>query len=152
MRALVLFLLMAVAPVAASASSDVTATVETDRPFAAYVEALPTAITGNGFNIVGIACATCAIRSAFGEAVPGNRVFLFFRPDYARRMLRASVEAGIEAPIRLYVTETEDGTARVTYRLPSAIFGAYGIEELAAMGRELDTLVAAILTAAAESG
>lgn len=152
MRVLVLFLLLTLAPPVLAASPVATVTVETGRPFSTYVEALPKAITDTGFNIVGIACATCAIRSAFGETVPGNRVFLFFRPDYARRMLQASIDAGIEAPIRLYVTEAADGTARVTYRPPSDVFGAYGIDALSILGRELDAHVAAILKAADEAG
>ncbi|SDF95900.1 DUF302 domain-containing protein [Thalassobaculum litoreum] len=152
MRALLLVLLLALASPAVAETPGGTVTVDTHRPFAAYIDALPKAIGDNGFNIVGISCATCAIRNAFNEAVPGNRVFLFFRPDYARRMLRASTAAGIEAPIRLYVTETEDGTARVTYRRPSQVFGAYGIDDLTAMGRELDVHVATILKTAGEAG
>ena len=35
---------------------------------------------------------------------------MVFRNDYAVRMLQASVPAGIEAPLRLYVTENADGT------------------------------------------
>lgn len=128
-----------------------TVTVETEEPFMPYVAALREAIPANGFNIVGLACANCAIQGTFKEIVPGNRVFLFFRPDYARRMLRASPAAGIEAPIRLYVTEESDGSALVTYRLPSHVFGAYEVEDLTAMGRELDADVEAILQTAAEA-
>ncbi|MCR9071929.1 MAG: DUF302 domain-containing protein [Alphaproteobacteria bacterium] len=154
MRALILALavvLVTIAPVSGNTAGpragDVT--VETNKPFATYVDALREAIRENGFNIVGIACANCAIKGAFQETVPGNRVFLFFRPDYARRMLKASLAAGIEAPIRLYVTEASDSSAVVTYRLPSHIFGAYGVAELTAMGKELDDHVAAILDTAA---
>ena len=128
-----------------------TVTIETGKPFGPFVEAFAKAITGNGFNIVGIACANCAIKGVFGETVPGNRVFLFFKPAYARRMLAASVAAGIEAPIRVYATEAADGTARVTYRKPSAVFGAYEVPDLTAMGRELDSHVARIV-ADAEAG
>lgn len=150
MRVLLLVLLLALAFPAYAEPSAGTVTVETNKPFASYVDALPTAIRENGFNIVGVACATCAIQNVFNETVPGNRVFLLFRPDFARRMLRASTEAGIEAPIRIYVTEAEDGTARVAYRLPSDIFGAYRIDELTALGRELDAHLEAILKSAAE--
>ena len=150
MRALVslLLLLSLASPGLADPSVD-RVTVETHKPFAAYVEAMPGAITASGFNIVGVACATCAIQNALGETVAGNRVFLFFRPDYAHRMLQADVEAGIEAPIRLYVTERPDGTARVTYRAPSAVFGAYGNDALTDMGRELDAHMRSILDNAA---
>lgn len=122
-----------------------TVTVDTGKPFAPFVEAFAKAIAANGFNVIGIACADCGIKKAFDETVPGNRVFLFFKPDYARRMLAASVAAGIEAPIRVYATEAPDGTARVTYRQPSAVFGAYEVPALAEMGRELDADVARIL-------
>lgn len=122
-----------------------TVSVATGRPFEAFADAFAKAITDNGFNIVGIACANCAIKGAFGETVPGNRVFLFFKPAFARRMLAASVAAGIEAPIRVYATEQPDGTANVTYRLPSAVFGAYDVPALTVMGKELDAHVARIV-------
>lgn len=152
MRALFFVLLLALATPALADSSNITVTVETRKPFAPYIDALTKAIAANGFNIVGIACATCAIQNVFQETIPGNRVFLFFRPDYARRMLRASTEAGIEAPIRLYVTEAEDGSATVSYRMPSAVFGVYGIDALTTMGLELDVHVEAILKSAGEMG
>ena len=126
-----------------------TQVIETGKPFLPYVEALKSSITDNDFVIVGLACATCAIKAKFGEDVPGNRVFLIFRPDFARRMLAASTAAGIEAPIRLYVTEAKDGTATVTHRLPSHVFGAYDVPALSEMGAELDVLVAKVLADAA---
>jgi uncharacterized protein (DUF302 family) len=128
-----------------------TVTVGTAKPFLPYVDALGAAIQENGFNIVGLACADCAIRGAFKETVPGNQVFLFFRPDYARRMLQASTAAGIEAPIRLYVTEAADGSALVTYRLPSHVFGAYDVDALTVLGNELDSRVEDILQTAAKA-
>jgi len=121
-----------------------TVTVETGRPFGAFVKSLSGAIKRQGFNIVGIACATCAAKSQ-GVTVPGNRVFFFFKPAYAVRMLAASEAAGIEAPIRVYVTEGPDGSARVTYRLPSHVFGAYEVPELDRLGAELDEDVRRIL-------
>lgn len=152
MRALLLALFLIIAvPAAAESKTPYSGTIEvqTEKPFLPYTAALKEAIGENGFTIIGIACANCAIKAVFDEIVPGNRVFLFFRPDYARRMLSASTAAGIEAPIRLYVTEETDGSAMVTYRLPSHVFGAYGNDALTAMGRELDTRVATILKTAA---
>lgn len=124
-----------------------TVTVATDKPFGSFVKALSGAIKARGFNIVGLACATCAAQSQ-GVTIPGNRVFLFFKPAYAVRMLAASEAAGIEAPIRLYVTEAGDGMAAVTYRLPSHVFGAYQVPALDVLGAELDADVEAVLSAA----
>jgi uncharacterized protein (DUF302 family) len=39
---------------------------------------------------------------------------LVFRNDYAVRMLEASIPAGIEAPLRFYVTENPDGQTRLS--------------------------------------
>ncbi len=128
-----------------------TRVIATGKPFMPYVAALREAVKANGFNMVGLACANCAIKGAFQETVPGNRVFLFFRPDYARRMLQASTAAGIEAPIRLYVTEDAAGGATVTYRLPSHVFAAYEVDALTAMGEELDIHVDTILKTASDA-
>jgi len=156
MRVLLFALLLALAAPSTVLAENVTPysgtqVIDTGKPFKPYVAALRDAIKANGFNMVGLACANCAIKSVFKETVPGNRVFLFFRPDYARRMLQSSTAAGIEAPIRVYVTESAAGTATVTYRLPSHVFGAYEVADLTAMGMELDAHVESILTAAADA-
>ncbi|MDA1308434.1 MAG: DUF302 domain-containing protein [Proteobacteria bacterium] len=122
-------------------------TVEIEKPFKAFVKAIRPALKKHKFNIVGVACANCAAKS-LGKTIPGNRVILFFAPRYAVRMLAASTAAGIEAPIRIYVTETAKGMAEVTYRLPSHVFGAYDVEDLTAMGKELDAMMTTILESA----
>lgn len=66
---------------------------------------------------------------------------MVFHPRYALRMLEASVAAGIEAPPRLYLSEQVDGTARLTYRLPSQVFGACEVDALDDLGRELDDIL-----------
>ncbi|WP_028465956.1 DUF302 domain-containing protein [Nisaea denitrificans] len=140
---------LAVAPAHAAVQAPYsgTETIATGKPFIPFIKALSGAIKAKGFNIVGIACATCAAKSQ-GVTVPGNRVFFFFKPAYAVRMLAASEAAGIEAPIRVYVTEAGDGTAEVTYRLPSHVFGAYEVPDLDVLGAELDADVEAIISAA----
>lgn len=117
---------------------------DTGKPFLPYVDALKASIASNGMALIGLACATCGAK-AIGVDIPGNRVFLFFNPHYAVRMLAASEAAGIEAPIRIYVTETPAGTAKATYRRPSHVFGAYGAPGLDDLGQELDAAVAKIL-------
>lgn len=118
--------------------------VETTIPFGSFIERLTSAIAKNKMGLVAQACANCGAKS-IGVTIPGNRVFMIFRPDFAVRMLAASEAAGVEAPIRLYVTEQSDGTARLSYRLPSHTFGAYEISELDKLGAELDIIVAQIV-------
>lgn len=118
--------------------------VDTGKPFAPFVEKLTGAIQANRMAVVAQACADCGAKT-IGAAIPGNRVLMVFRPDFAVRMLKASEAAGIEAPLRLYVTERPDGTARLTYRLPSQVFAPYGVAELDAMAGELDAIFAKIV-------
>jgi uncharacterized protein (DUF302 family) len=55
-------------------------------------------------------------------------------------MLEASVPAGIEAPIRFYIVENADGSASLSYQMPSAVFAPYGGADLDAMAQELDQI------------
>jgi uncharacterized protein (DUF302 family) len=87
--------------------------------------------------------------AARGVKIPGNAVLMVFRNDYAVRMLSASIPAGIEAPLRIYVTENADGTASITYRLPSAVFAPYQNRALDEMARELDAVFQNIVRNAA---
>lgn len=115
----------------------------TAKGFDALVADLKAAVTANGMGLVTQACGSCGAK-AQGFDIPGNYVAGVFRNDFARRLFDLHVPAGIEAPIRFYVTENSDGTATVSYRLPSAIFAAYGIEGLIPLGEELDSIFAAI--------
>jgi len=119
--------------------------VDTAKPFAVFIDDLVAAIGANKMGIVAQACADCGAKS-IGVTIAKNRVVMIYRPDFAVRMLKASVAAGIEAPLRLYVTEQTDGSARLTYRLPSSVFAVYEVRELNEMAAELDNIVAKIVT------
>ena len=116
-----------------------TRVLETGKPFEAYVDDLKAAIADNRMGIVAQASATRGAAS-IGKTIAGNAVIMVFRPDFAIRMLEASVPAGIEAPLRLYVTEQSDGTAMLTYRTPSAVFAPYEVGALDDMAAELDLI------------
>lgn len=116
--------------------------------FDELVARLENAIQKHGMTLVASASASrgAAVR---GVKIPGNAVLMVFRNDYAVRMLDASVAAGIEAPLRFYVTENPDGTASLSYRKPSAVFGPYRNARLDALAAELDPIFAAIARDAA---
>lgn len=117
--------------------------IDTRYDFDTLWERLDGAVEANEMVVVTRASAS---RGAAGRAVDiaGNAVFGVYRNDFAVRMLDASVPAGIEAPLRIYLTEQSDGTTRLTYREPSAVFGPYGSAELDAMATELDAIFADI--------
>ena len=118
--------------------------VATERPFLAFVDALKAQVKENKLVLVGLGCATCGAK-AIGVTIPGDRVFLVFGPRYAARMIQADQNAGIEAPLPIQVVETADGQAKVRYRLPSTVFGAYGNADLDALGKDLDPVFADLI-------
>jgi uncharacterized protein (DUF302 family) len=118
--------------------------IDTTLPFEPFRQQLLQAIKANKMGVVANACGSCGAKS-IGVTIPGNQIIMVFRPDYAVRMLKASVAAGIEAPLRLYLTEQADGKARLTYRLPSHVFGAYEVPALDEMAAELDGMLAKIV-------
>ena len=120
-----------------------TKVIKTGMTYAALVDKLQGAIKKNKMGIVARASATVGAKS-IGVTIPGNMVIMVFRPDFAVRMLKASVPAGIEAPIRFYVTEGADGKATLTYRTPSSVFAPYKNADLDKMAGELDAIFAKI--------
>lgn len=127
--------------------------VPTPYDFATLVDRVGAAVDAAPIAIVTQASASDGARGQ-GIEIPGNRVIGLFRNDYARRMLAASIAAGIEAPIRLYVTENADGTATLSYKTPTAVFAPYadeGSTDLADLATELDAVFAAVVAVASGS-
>jgi len=124
--------------------------VKTAHAFPALVTRLEAAITAHGMGLVARASASVGAAGR-GVVIPGNAVLMVFRNDFAVRMLAASVPAGLEAPIRFYVTENADKTASLSWRPPSAVFAPYRNADIDALARELDPIFAAIARDAAGS-
>lgn len=124
----------------------------TQKSYDALIAAVKGAARENGLGVVTEAGPTGVARSR-GIDIPGNRVIGLFNNDFAVRILGMSPSAMIEAPIRMYVTENPDGTATLSYKLPSYVFSFYadeGGEALATVAAELDQLFASVAAAASE--
>ncbi|MDI5985924.1 DUF302 domain-containing protein [Halomonas sp. M4R5S39] len=124
--------------------------VPTSLAYTELLEALHAAVAAEGMFVVTEAGPTEAAAQR-GESIPGNRVVGVFRNDFAVRTLRLSVPAMIEAPIRFYVTENEDGSATLSWKTPSHVLAPYveeGGEGVAEIGRELDAVFEAIASRA----
>ena len=140
--ALIVLALGFVAPLR-SAELPGTQTLVSPHDFETLVTKLEAAVAEHKLAVVAKASASKGA-AARGVKIPGNAVIMVFRNDYAVRMLEASVPAGIEAPLRFYVTENADGKASLTWRAPSATFAPYGNAALDKMAEELDPIFAAI--------
>lgn len=119
---------------------------KTELSYGDLVSRLEQAIADNKMGLVTRASATVGAKQMLDKDIPGNTVIGVYRPDFAVRMLEASVAAGIEAPIRFYVTENADGTAALSYKTPSAVFAPYedGGQALKDLAAELDEIFARI--------
>ncbi len=124
---------------------------DTGHSYQALIARLDAAVKANKMGLVGRASATLGAKKMLNKTIPGNMVIGVYRPDFAVRMLAASVPAGIEAPIRFYITENRDGTATLSSKKPSAVFAPYadGGAALRELAAELDAIFAKIAAEAA---
>ncbi len=121
--------------------------IKTTYDYPTMVKHVNMAAKANKIGIVSRASATVGAAKVLKKKIPGNMVVGLYHPRFAVRMLEASIAAGIEAPIRVYITENTDGTATLSYKTPSTVFAPYmatGGEKLKALAAELDTLFAKI--------
>jgi uncharacterized protein (DUF302 family) len=146
--AILLTLALLFASPARAAALPGTETLPSRHDFATLLARTEAAIPANGMLHLSTASASAGAR-ARGISIPGNAVVMVFRSDFAVRLLAASIDAGIEAPLRLYVTEAPGGTARITWRRPTAVFAPYATPALDALAAELDPIIARIATQAA---
>ncbi len=126
--------------------------IPTQLDYPTLVANVDEAAARHKIGIVTRASATVGAKSVLDKDIPGNMVVGLYHPRFAVPMLEASIAAGIEAPIRVYITENPDGTATLSYKQPSVVFAPYmdeGGEALAGLAAELDALFAALSADAA---
>ncbi|SDW97301.1 DUF302 domain-containing protein [Litoreibacter albidus] len=141
---------------AAAAAADIApragwVVIETEKAHGQLIDDVKVAVRAHNMGVVTQAGPTAAAR-ARGISIPGNRVIGVFNNQFAVRILALSTAAMIEAPIRIYVTETETG-ATVSYKTPSLVFAPYMAEAGPDLGRaaaELDAVFMSIAQAAAD--
>ncbi|MGM0913456.1 MAG: DUF302 domain-containing protein [Pseudomonadota bacterium] len=125
----------------------------TSMSYPRLLDELKAAVEAEGMFVVTEAGPTEAAASR-GVTIPGNRVIGVFRNDYAVEILRLSVPAMIEAPMRFYVTEENDGSATLSWKAPSHVLAPYigeDGEELEVIAEELDEVFAAIARSALDA-
>ncbi|WP_415922082.1 DUF302 domain-containing protein [Tateyamaria sp. SN6-1] len=145
-------LMLALPATADVAPRDGWSVTPTTKSYADLIDAVKAAAKANKMGVVTQAGPTGAAKNR-GVIIPGNRVIGLFNNLYAVEVLKLSTAAMIEAPIRMYVTETADGSATLSYKTPSFVFAPY-IEEagpdLSRIAAELDAIFATIATEATE--
>jgi uncharacterized protein (DUF302 family) len=70
-------------------------------------------------------------------------------PLFAAQMTRHNVAAGLYAPLRLLVYETEEGKSCLEYDKPSSLFGQFRDGRIAAVAEVLDRKLEELVAAAA---
>jgi uncharacterized protein (DUF302 family) len=126
--------------------------IPTAHDYKTLIGRIDAAAKQHKIGIVTRASATVGAQKVLNHKIPGNMVIGLYHPRFAVRMLEASVAAGIEAPIRVYVTENPDGAATLSYKTPSHVFAPYmdeGGDRLKVLATELDALFDALAKDAA---
>jgi len=122
--------------------------VDTPHDFPTLEKRVRAAVEGNGLYVVTRASASDGARGR-GITIPGDAVYGVFRNDFALRMLKASPDAGIEAPLRLHLVEEAGGGTSIRWYDAAAVFAPYQGEGLQALSAELDALLTKIVADAA---
>ena len=102
------------------------------------VRRLEKAVRANGLTLVQTV-------NSGGRGQTGVSVILVSSSDYWGRILKLNQLAGMEMPIRIYVTDTGNRTSAVIYRAPSSIFALYDSPELDRIAIDLDQIFAKIV-------
>lgn len=126
--------------------------IPTSHDYATLAKRVKTAAVKQKLGVVSQASATAGAKKVLNKTIPGNTVIGLYHPRFAVPMLEASIAAGIEAPIRIYVTENADKTATLSYKKPSHVFLPYmdeGGTKLKTLATELDLVFDTLATEAA---
>ncbi|MDQ7728824.1 DUF302 domain-containing protein [Halomonas sp. SpR8] len=116
--------------------------ISAEKDYATLLDDLRDAVEDAGMAVVTEAGPTEAATQR-GETIPGNRVVGVFRNDFAVTIIRESVPAMIEAPLRFYVTEEDAESATLAWKHPNDVFAPYITEhtpDLANAAQELDVI------------
>lgn len=122
--------------------------IKSTHDFPTLVKRVNAAAGAHKIGIVSHASATVGAAKVLNKKIPGNMIVGLYHPRFAVPMLEASIAAGIEAPIRVYITENSDGTATLSYKKPSTVFAPYmdeGGTKLKNLATELDKLFSSLV-------
>lgn len=147
MRFFITFIASLFIALPAHAGDDLTAcdgwsVTPTTKIFSALMKDTRATVRANGMIVVTQAGPMDAAKKR-GIIIPGNQFIGVFNNDYAVKTLDTSTAAMIEAPISMYVTENDDGTAKLSYKTPTTVFAPYADEggaALASLSIQLDVL------------
>ena len=71
--------------------------------------------------------------------------YVLGNPMIALTMTRHDIRAGLYAPLRIFVYETDNHSTRVEYDLPSSLFGQFNNPDVTAVGQSLDAKLANLI-------
>ncbi len=116
------------------------------RAFDDVLSSLATEIDRAGLRLLQEIDVRKALAGA-GRLTGGFRLLFFFHPALVIRVISADVSAMVEAPLKLVVAESPDGTVSLRIAEPLTAFGRYGNPALVELGTELSATVRRIVAA-----
>ena len=123
-----------------------TRVVVSDYNYWTLISRLEAAIKKHKLRVVTRASVRGAARQR-KLGIPGNMVIGAFNDKYAARVMKANVAAGIETPIRFYITREENAkTTTLWFRRPSWVLSQYDRNgAMQAVAVELDAVMEKIV-------
>ncbi len=73
------------------------------------------------------------------------RQYVLGNPLIAAMMTRHDIRAGLYAPLRLFVYETDDHKTRIEFDKPSSLFGQFNNPEITGVAQSLDAKLASLI-------
>ena len=73
------------------------------------------------------------------------RQYVLGNPLIAAMMTRHDIRAGLYAPLRLFVYETDDHATRIEFDKPSSLFGQFNNPEVTVVAQSLDAKLASLI-------
>ncbi len=101
------------------------------------------AITDNGFLVSDGTCGKCSVKT-IEVSEPDTEIITIYRPELSLRMMQAGSTAGSDAPLRFYLSRSQNGDTTLVYHQPSKALMVYNAPKLAPIAIELDAVFAKI--------
>jgi uncharacterized protein (DUF302 family) len=121
------------------------------RSFDHTIKRLEWGFGGYGITVVAQLDYPNVLRKARAQVRPA-RMFEVLRRPWVKAVFDSDVAAALDIPLRIYVSQRDDGKTVVRYYRPSSVFEAYGKDSLRKLGVELDAVLDEIVRVATGRG
>lgn len=112
-------------------------------PFAATTEAFRRSVSQAGSEVLGEFNQAELLSQRTDLRIGGAHTYLIGNPTMGKQVFRIDRAVGVVAPLRMYLWQEPDGTAKIAYLDPEPLFAAIN-PALAPFGKKMSRALATI--------